>query len=87
MLHVLFPLNGGSNIVMDFEVDELLQTVGFGEPFHGPFTMLCNATNKITGHADVECPVWPIGENVDVSRHAQMIASVDGRDKPGHDGW
>ncbi len=86
MLHIFFPLNRSSNIVMDFEINEPLQAVRSSESLDGPLTVLGNPTNKITRDTDIERPVRPIGEDVDVTSHAPIFASVDGRDKPGHDG-
>jgi hypothetical protein len=87
MLHILFSLNGASNIVISFEIDKSLQTVGPGEPLHGTFAMLCDAPDKIIRDTHIKRAVRTVGENVIVCRHAWMIPFVDGRDKPGHDGW
>jgi hypothetical protein len=84
--HIVLALNRSLDIVVDFEVDKTLQTVALGETFDGAFPMLSNATNKIVRDADVQNSVRPVSQNVDVAPHRPMTASVDGRDKPGHDG-
>jgi hypothetical protein len=48
--------------------------------------MFGNAADEIIRNTDIECPIRTIGEDINVAAHRPMIASVDGRDKPGHDG-
>ena len=86
MFHIFLPLNRGANVVKYLKINEALEPILLGETGNNTFAMLTNAPHKIAGHADIEYAVRPIGEDVNVSRHGSIIASVDGRDKPGHDG-
>src|SRR5579872_101606 len=66
MLHILFALDRRADIVVNLKIDELFQSVSFGEPLNCGFPMLSNTSNKIAGPADVERAIRPIGENVNV---------------------
>ena len=94
MLHVLFALNGGSDVGVLFEEDQPLQPVPLSEAGHNAFAMLPNAARKVAGHAGVQNAVRPVSHDVNPgSSHRRKMpaqrtgsnASVDGRDKPGHD--
>ena len=88
MLDVVFALNGITDIIELFEIDQPLQPISFGESIDEPRTMFEYPTNKITSHPDIKNAVGTIGQNVDVSTcHAAILQDVDGRDKPGHDEW
>ena len=85
MLHVLFPLNRGADIVVRLEVNQAFQSVSFCESFDGTFSMLGDTANEIGCHPDIKDAIRFVGENVDASSHRPMFASGDHRDKPGDD--
>jgi hypothetical protein len=87
MLDVFLSLNGSSNIVLTFEIDELVQPISLCESRHDARAMLAHSTNKIIGDANVKDAVGAVGHDVDpTSLHGAILVDVDGRDKPGHDG-
>ena len=86
MLDIMLALNGISDVVEPFEIDQSLQSVLFGEAINKSRTMLEYAADKIVGHADIQDAVRTVGQNVSVSTcHVEILQDVDGRDKPGHD--
>ena len=87
MLHGPLALDGKADVVIRFVVDELLEVVGFGKPFHNAFAVLKNATDKVICDAEIKNAVRPICKNINISAfaHGSFKQGVDGRDKPGHD--
>ena len=65
MLDILFALDrqfGGGVLLV---VDELLDTVLFGEAFDQPFAMFGHTPDKIVRDADIKRPARPVCEDVD----------------------
>ena len=87
MLHIVLSLQRKSDVIVLLEVDEALQTIPLGESSNLTVAMLSNPTDNVIRHANVQRAVWTIGQDIDPAPfHAPEFASVDGRDKPGHDG-
>ena len=86
MLDVVLALDGVTDVIEPFEIDQSLQSIPLGEAFDESGTMLKYPADKIVRHPDVQNAVRTIGQNIDVSTcHAEILQDVDGRDKPGHD--
>src|SRR5688572_8964427 len=95
MFHIFLALDGRHDVRMRLRINEPLQTVSLGEPFHQALAMFPDATWEIAGHAGVERAVRAVGHDIDPSSfHTRTLrqhrsggnTAVDGRDKPGHDG-
>jgi hypothetical protein len=88
MFDVVLALDGISNVVKLFEIDEPLQAISFGEAFDVSGAMLEDPMNEIARHPDIVDAVGLIVHDVNVAaRHADILQDVDGRDKPGHNGY
>jgi hypothetical protein len=86
MFDVVLTLDGCSDIIKLFEVDQPLQSLSLGKTVHEPGTMLKDAADKVVCHPYIEDTIWTIGQKIDVPTcHAEILQDVDGRDKPGHD--
>ncbi len=86
MLDVVFALDGVTDVVEFFEIDQSLQSIPFGEAFDESRAMFEDAVDKIVRHPNVQNAVRTIGQNINVTAcHAGILQDVDGRDKPGHD--
>ena len=86
MLDIMFALDGITNIVECFEVNQPFQPVSLGEPIDKSRAMLKHPTDEIVGHPDIEDTIGSIGQKINVPTcHAEILQDVDGRDKPGHD--
>jgi hypothetical protein len=86
MLDVVFALDGVTDVVEPFEIDQSLQSIPLSEAFDESRAMLKYPTDQIIRHPDVQNAVRAIGQNINVSTsHAEILQDVDGRDKPGPD--
>ena len=86
MLDVVLALDGVTDVVEPFEVNQSLQSIPFGEAFDESRAMFEDAADKIVCHPHIEDAIRTIGENINVTAcHAESLQDVDGRDKPGHD--
>src|SRR5581483_8929069 len=85
MLHVLLALNCVSDLVVTFKIDQPLQAITFGTAADESLPMLGNTADDVIGDTDIQRAIRFVRENVNVTPHRLMIASVDGPDKPGHD--
>jgi hypothetical protein len=86
VLDVMFTLDGETNVVVFFEIDEAFKLMTFCEPIDRIRTMLVDPAQKIARDANVKYAVRPVTEDVDITTgHSAIMKGVDGRDKPGHD--
>ena len=87
MLHVVFALYRGSDVLVLLEINKAFQTVAFREACYSAHAVFRDAADQIIGNADIENAVWTICDDIDIAmRHRPKMKDVDGRDKPGHDG-
>ncbi len=63
MLHVLFTLNRRADVVVDFEMDETLETISLGKPLNDAFMVLSDPLNEMACDADVQDAVWLVVED------------------------
>ncbi len=88
MFNVVLPLDRILNVIELLEIDEQLQSMPFRKAINESGAMFMDSTNEITGHADIKRAVRSICQNVDeAASHEAVLQDVDGRDKPGHDGF
>src|SRR5260370_4204358 len=86
MLHVVFALDRGVNLVVKLVPYESLQAVSRRKTLHLTCAMLPRATRQIDRHSQIESAVRPIRHSVDpATSHSPSFSIVGGRDKPGHD--
>jgi hypothetical protein len=86
MFDIVLALDGISNIIKFFEIDESLQSMALGKAFDESGAMFEYPPDEIVRHADIQDAVGAIGQNVNIPTcHTGILQDVDGRDKPGHD--
>ncbi|SHK02858.1 hypothetical protein SAMN05444159_2222 [Bradyrhizobium lablabi] len=86
MLDVVLALNGITDVIEFFEIDQSLQPVPLGEAIDESGAMFEAAANEVVRHANIEDAVGSIGQKINVPAcHTEKVQDVDGRDKPGHD--
>ena len=86
MLDIMLALNGITDVLEPFEIDQSVQSIPFGEAIDKSRTMLEHAADKIACRANIQDTVGTIGQNVNVTTcDTDILKEVDGRDKPGHD--
>lgn len=66
LLDALFALQSYPNVLMGFQVDQLMEIVIVGETFNNTVSVLPNSTSDIVGHAHIENCVHLVGQYVDV---------------------
>jgi hypothetical protein len=64
MLHRLFALNCGSDVVVRFEINQAREAVPFRETLNQMVTMLITAAHKIARDTNIEDAVAPVGHDV-----------------------
>ena len=86
MLDVVLALDGITDVVKFFEVNQPLQAVSLGEAIDESGAMLEDAANTVICRANIKDAVGAIGQKINVPAcHPEMVQDVDGRDKPGND--
>ena len=87
MLHVAFALDRVANVREGLIPYKPIEGVTRSESVDCSAAMLPNSTAKIVRYAEIERPIWPVGDDVDPpAAHGGNLDRVDGRDKPGQDG-
>jgi hypothetical protein len=75
VLHILFALDRGADVIVNLKIDQPLQSVLFRETSQKAFAMFADAPNEVSGDADVKRPIRSIGEDVNVACHASESLS------------
>jgi hypothetical protein len=88
MLDVVLTLDRGLNVLVILEIDEALDRISLRKARYQSIPVLVDTPDKIARHPDIQDAIGCTCHDVNVTaRHPRMMKDVDGRDKPGHDGF